>query len=446
LIYVSKASIYNGKFLEDFNSYIEKFDLVTDASALNIIRAIETILGADQNEHRSKLVSLLRKGVVVHHGSVPLDVRFLLEDFIRGGFAKICFATSTLAQGVNMPFDIVWLQNNRIIGGDDEEKALSFKNLVGRAGRLSDSPKFDFGYVYTENPQKYIERINSRYKLSEISVIDQKFETDTSDTRELRESIKLGSFDDDLNMPTSKAERLASPEIIEACEVILDLIYSGGTIRQNLSGSDNKAARETIRQKLRTIFITSINRELYDGEKAVFNEAMFIFLLAIGGRTFREIAGIRFSKISKRDSNRLGKAEFSQSAESLPNSTLKKAFPLFKNGTLASEVTYDPVVFDTYDYMDQVISFSLSDVFIAAFKIYRTQSGDGRADKMLELLRFGTNDVVHVLLMRYGFAPEAIAEITEYIQFVSEEEIIFKESINSAPEYIQKMVDWYLPQ
>lgn len=446
LIFVSKSSIYNGKFLDGFGEYIERFKPVKDPLALKIIEAVENILGVDEDEHRSKLASLLRKGVVIHHGSVPLDVRFLLEDFIRGGFARVCFATSTLAQGVNMPFDIVWLQSNRILGGDDEEKALSFKNLVGRAGRLSDLPKFDFGYVFTENPKLYIKRINGTYALSEVSVIDQDFEGESSDTKELRESIRKGTFDDDLNMPIPKAQRLAGPAVQESCRVILDLIYSDGTIRENISGDENKSNREIVRSHLRRIFVTSINRELFDGEASVFNTAIFIFLLAIGGRTFKEIAGIRFSNISRRDSGRTGKAEFAQSAEPLPNSTLVKAFPLFKNGTLAREVSYDAVIFDTYDYMDQVISFSLSDVFLAAFKIYKNQSGDSRAERMLELLRFGTNDVMHVLLMRYGFSPETISEITKFIQFVNEEQIVFKDDIYSAPEHVKRMVEWYLPQ
>lgn len=446
LIFVSKASIYNGKFLIEFAEHIDKFTTITTPSALKIIEAVENIIGADDLEHRSNLVSLLKKGVVIHHGSVPLDVRFLLEDFIRGGFARVCFATSTLAQGVNMPFDIVWLQSNRIIGGYDEEKALSFKNLVGRAGRLSDFPKFDYGYVFTENPKLYISRITGTYTLSEVSVIDQNFEADTSDTKELKESIRQGTFDDDLNLPIPKVQRLATPSIQESCKAILDLLYSGGTIRENISGDQHKGKREIIRSHLRRIFVTSINRELLAGEESVFNTAIFIFLLAIGGRTFKEIAGIRFSSISRRDFGRTGKAEFTQSAEPLPNSNLVKAFPLFKNGTTAQEVSYDPVVFDTYDYMDQVISFSLSDVFLAAFNIYKKHTNDSMADKMIELLRFGTNDVMHVLLMRYGFSPETISEIIKYIQFVTEEQIVFKDEIYSAPEQVRKLVEWYLPQ
>jgi replicative superfamily II helicase len=102
LIFVSKASIYNGKFLIPFQQHIDNLPEIKDRGAIEIIESVQHMLGADNDEHKSKLVSLLRKGVVIHHGSVPLEVRFLVEDFIRGRHARICFATNTLAQGVNM--------------------------------------------------------------------------------------------------------------------------------------------------------------------------------------------------------------------------------------------------------------------------------------------------------------------------------------------------------
>ncbi|MGC1550792.1 MAG: DEAD/DEAH box helicase, partial [Rhodanobacter sp.] len=131
LAYVTKGSVYSGKFLEDFKVYIDQFDQITDPNAIEIIEAIEHLVGADQLGHNSKMVDLLRKGVVIHHGSVPLEVRFLVEDFVRERFARICFATSTLVQGVNMPFDIVWLDSMRILGDGESSKSLGFKNIIG---------------------------------------------------------------------------------------------------------------------------------------------------------------------------------------------------------------------------------------------------------------------------------------------------------------------------
>lgn len=445
LVYVSKASIYNGKFIEPFRKYIDNYEDIDSVDAEEIINTIEHLLGADNDEHSSELVALLRKGIVIHHGSVPLEVRFLIEDLIRKGHAKICFATSTLAQGVNMPFDIVWLDNMRILGDSDQSRSLSFKNLIGRAGRLSNQPKFDFGYVFTKNPQLLSQRVNEKFLLDEQSIIDNPEVIDNPDTSELINSIKEGSFDDDKQAPLSKIDRLSESEILKYCEAILSIIYNGDSIKDNLYGAKNETKRESLKQYFRFIYEASIDRVLYDGEVAVFRQAISIFLQVIQGRSFREIVGIRYSYISKKDEGRQGYAAFSQPAAKLPKSTLTQTYSIFDRNTLAKNVSYDAIVFDTYDYLDQVISFSLTESFITSFKIYKDNKSDQRSDKMIELLRFGTNNTVHTLLMRYGFPSEDITEISKYILFINEDTITFKPNISDAPKYIQEMVDWYLP-
>lgn len=445
LVYVSKASIYNGKFIEPFRKYIENYEDIDSVEAEEIINTIEHLLGADNDDHNSELVALLRKGIVIHHGSVPLEVRFLVEDLIRNGHAKICFATSTLAQGVNMPFDIVWLDNMRILGDNDQGRSLSFKNLIGRAGRLTNKPKFDFGYVFTKSPQLLSQRVNEKFLLDEQSIIDNPETIDNPDTSELINSIKERSFDDDKQAPLSKIERLSESEVLKYCEAILSIIYNEDSIKDNLYGAKNENKRESLKQYFRFIYEASINRVLYDGEVAVFRQAISIFLQVIQGRSFREIVGIRYSYISKKDEGRQGYAAFSQPAAKLPKSTLTQTYSIFDQNTLAKNVSYDAVVFDTYDYLDQVISFSLTESFITSFKVYKDQTSDQRSDKMIELLRFGTNNTVHTLLMRYGFPSEDIVEISKYILFINEDTIKFKPDISDAPKYIQEMVDWYLP-
>ncbi|WP_038180302.1 DEAD/DEAH box helicase [Vibrio rhizosphaerae] len=445
LVYVSKASIYNGKFIKPFRKYIDNYENIDSVEAEEIINTIEHLLGADNDEHNSELVALLRKGIVIHHGSVPLEVRFLVEDLIRKGYVKICFATSTLAQGVNMPFDIVWLDNMRILGDSDQSRSLSLKNLIGRAGRLSNKPQFDFGYVFTKSPELLSQRVNEKFLLDEQSIIDNPETIEDPDISELINSIKEGSFEDDKQAPLSKIERLSESEILKYCKAILSIIYNGDSIKDNLYGAKNKGKRESLEEYFRFIYEASINRVLYDGEIAVFNQAISIFLQVIQGRSFREIVGIRYSHISKKDEGRQGYAAFSQPAAKLPKSTLTQKYSIFDKYTLAKNVSYDAVVFDTYDYLDQVISFSLTESFITSFKVYKDQTSDQRSDKMIELLRFGTNNTVHTLLMRYGFPPEDIAEISKYILFINEDTIKFKPDISDAPEYIQKMVDWYLP-
>jgi replicative superfamily II helicase len=171
LVYVSKNSIYKGSFKDGFEDYISTLTELTDKGALEIIENIRHIVGADNSAHISFLVTLLKKGVVIHHGSIPLEVRFLIEDFIRNKYSSLCFATSTLAQGINMPFDIVWLENNRF-DGNENERALAFKNLIGRAGRLTSAKVFDYGYVYTSNAELFSARIQTPFTLNEQSILE----------------------------------------------------------------------------------------------------------------------------------------------------------------------------------------------------------------------------------------------------------------------------------
>ncbi|ELA8131910.1 DEAD/DEAH box helicase [Vibrio parahaemolyticus] len=441
LVFVSKASIYRGDFIDDFEQYVDNFQPVENEKATKIIEEVESALGANDTNHRSKLVALLKRGVVIHHGSVPLEVRFLVEDFIREGFAKICFATSTLAQGVNMPFDIVWLDNMRIMGDTDEDRALAFKNLIGRSGRLSELPKFDFGYVYTKNAKLLSERLNVPFNLSEESMLDLP-EEELEDERELVSSMIDGSFNEDINLPDSKIDRLSAEHVTEKLERILNIIYTN-ELGSKLFGTENRPNRDLVKSDLMHVYQASLGRDLNDGEKNVFNTAIEIFFHVIQGRPFREIVGIRYSYITNRGGNQNEQARFTQPANKLPESTLK-VFPLFKN-VQCKNASYDAVVFDTYDYLDTVISFSLSDVFIGAFKIYHNLTKNDKALKMIELLRYGTNNTLHTLLLRYGFPPEEVSELSHYIDKISEENILFKPDIYQSPSHIQDMVDWYLP-
>lgn len=442
LVYVSKKSVYNGKFIKKFEKYTNNFREIEDKDALGIINSVENILGADNKEHRSNLVELLKIGVVIHHGSVPLEVRYLIEKFIKGGYARICFATSTLAQGINMPFDIVWLANMRMNGDSEQKRCLAFKNLIGRSGRLSKEKKFDYGYVYTHNAKLLSSRIRTPFKLEEESILESPISFD-NDNQELINSIIDGDFNEDLNLPASKIDRLKQNNIYESIQFIFNVIFNG-EFGEKLSGAENKELRESVKLRFIYIYEVSLGRKLFDGELKVFNSAIEIIFHVIAGRSFKEIVGIRYSYISGRDGKSNGMSRFSQPANKLPDSKLIKTYPLF-GSIKSSEVSYDTVVFDTYDYLDTVISFSLTDVFIGALKLYLADTNDRRANVFIDFLKYGTINNVNIMLMRYGISPEDVAEIAPYVNRISEETIELDPAIYLSDEKILQKVEWYLP-
>ncbi|HGF6042837.1 TPA: helicase, partial [Enterobacter hormaechei] len=111
----------------------------------------------------------------------------------------------------------------------------------------------------------------------------------------------------------------------------------------------------------------------------------------------------------------------------------------------AKNVSYDRIVFDTYDYLDTVISFSLTDAFMGAFRVYYERTKDNNAMKMMGLLKYGTLNPIHTLLLRYGFSPEDIDLVQEHIKYISEDDIIFNK-LENIPIDIQDKISWYLPE
>ena len=84
------------------------------------------------------LAKLVKKGIIYHNGIVPENVRLYLEDIIRKDFnnnIKYVFATSTLLEGVNMPFDNMFIMD--IYKGNGNMSFQDLKNLIGRVNRYS---------------------------------------------------------------------------------------------------------------------------------------------------------------------------------------------------------------------------------------------------------------------------------------------------------------------
>lgn len=465
LIYISKASIYDKSFEKDFKFYIGLCDEITDPDALEIIDEIEDLIGA--KERSSELVSLMKKGVVIHHGSVPLIVRFLIEKFTNLGFAKICFATSTLAQGVNMPFDIVWIENLRFIGSK-EDQTLGIKNLIGRAGRSTNKKNsFDFGYVVVKNIKTFVERLNCEATLSEESQLDQSLKDVPDDLKEFVDAIKNDDIDQEYGLPNSKTERLKSPKARRSLKNILDFLFIDGVIMTGNHYRDlTKSKKKKLKTSLAEVFELSLGRKLYTGEITVLSASITILLWQIQGKTFKELLGFRYSYLTNQKEQRKIKRKvksgeitpldaqrqieelpitYSAIPHSLPNSELKSTLPSRFRGSKMNSFNYDLVVYDTYDFLDKVISFSLSDLYIAAFSEYYIETADPRSRLMVNYFQYGTNDEIEIWLMRYGFSIEEAEIIKIFVDDINENEIVFSEKINETKnKNIKVKVEHYI--
>lgn len=439
LFYVSKASIKNNKVFEDFQEYI---NLCTNYQEEEIYEYLNELIeytggSTDKNkDYYSKLISYLKKGIVIHHGSLPLKIRSILEKYTNKGYCKICFATSTLEQGVNMPFDLVYL--NRL----DGTKPLSVKNLIGRAGRSTAEYKFDYGFIVVKNMSNFRKIMVKDEKLSEKSLLEIDEEEKDEEYNDFKNAILNDSFDDELNLTENQVSKLSTDEVFGIIHNLLNIIFENDKIISLETLNEDENEKLDLYENFEKIYSKYLGRDLNYGEQNVFNTAIKIILWKVHGKTFKNICWYRYSYASHSNYRRANKsfpdllnnlqAKFYTEYSEIPNKNLNPYNAL--NGVLAKNVDYDFIISDTYDFIDKLIGFKLIDVFYASLIKYYEKTNDLRAIKLSKFIKYGTENERHILMLRYGLTFEDIEVLDEYILFISEEEIVVKKSIYELKE------------
>lgn len=448
LFYVSKAKIYNKIFLNEYGRYIDLCEDIDENKIDFYINELKSFTGGDtiaNKDHYSQMISLLKRGIVTHHGSLPLQSRSVIEQYTRDGFCRLCFATSTLEQGINMPFDVV------VLDRFEASKPLEMKNLIGRAGRSTEMVKFDYGYVIIpkSNMSKFRDILKEPNKLDNVSALD-KHDVERSDYSDFKDAILNDTFSDQFNLTNKDLEKFSKNESDAVVKNILDEFYSNGElIRFEAINYDRSAIYYTF-DKLYRLYL---GRDLSKGEENVLHTAVKIMLWRIYGKTFKNICWYRYSYVScssdRKKLEKLGRktdslrAKFISPFNDLPNKELRP-YGLFERGTKAKDVDYDRIVYDTYDYIDKLIGFKLSDIFYAAFYLYYEKTNDERALSLAKYVKYGTDNERYIWMIRYGMSFEDIEVLDEHIESINEKEIVFKQSINGVSEEKKQSIIRYL--
>lgn len=98
---------------------------------------------ADYCGSESHELFLLERGIASNHGQMPQRLRRLMNQLIEKKICPITIATATLTEGVNLPFDIIFLTSLKRVSWNQEKdeqvvrpySTSEFRNLAGRAGR-----------------------------------------------------------------------------------------------------------------------------------------------------------------------------------------------------------------------------------------------------------------------------------------------------------------------
>lgn len=451
MFYVSKSSILSGMCLVNFEQYVNLCQPFNNEEVDGIIRKLEDYTGGNTRERRfyySEFIDLLKRGIVLHHGSLPMKSRMLIEDYIKKGFCRICFATSTLEQGVNMPFEAVFIEKF------SKKDHLALKNIIGRAGRSTSDKKFDYGYVILKsqsNMKSLREILGSRDVLREISSLDERDSLD-AEYRDFKEAVNNGTISDDYNLTPRELEKISTEDVHRALDEIKGfLIYHGRLATSRLIENRGFAYRVIV-DAFVCIYQNYLQRKLEEAEWYVLREAIDIMLYKMFGNTFKKICWMRYNKASRLiDRRKFAKdgrkydmpARFTVRYKEIPNRNLRN-YPLFPKDTKAEDVNYDLIIYDTYDYLDKLVNFRLSDIFYAAAKEYYEICHDEDIWKLSMLVRFGTFNERHIWMLRYGMSFEDIENLEGCIDTIDERGIKFNESIDNVDAESRYIVERYI--
>ncbi len=131
--------------LEDWDIF-DSFEIPEDGpdavAFRKVMDACVDYCGAESHE-----VRLLKAGIASSHGQMPQRIRRLMNVVIERGICPVTVATATLTEGVNLPFDVIFvpLLNRSIYDPVKNRRKIrpmttsEFRNLSGRAGRPGSS-------------------------------------------------------------------------------------------------------------------------------------------------------------------------------------------------------------------------------------------------------------------------------------------------------------------
>ena len=101
-------------------------------------------------------------------------------------------------------------------------------------------------------------------------------------------------------------------------------------------------------------------------------------------------------------------------------------------------------MYDTYDFLDKLIGFKLSDIFYAAFHQFAKTNSNQTAEKLAKYIKYGTDNETHIWMLRYGLTFEDIEWLEPCIFSIDEEKIQFNQNVHNLTDEQFDMIQQYI--
>lgn len=179
---------------------------VTDPKKKEELEGISKRIRAEINSDYF-LADLLSKGVAFHVGYLPASIRLRIEEAFKNHIINTLFCTSTLIEGVNLPADNLFITSFK--NGRTNLDKVSFRNLIGRVGRIDHSM---FGNVFMVCLKTCEANTVKKYEeLLTTEIPEQKLSIEKSLTKTQKRAIIVGLLNNDFELQT-KPESTTSSE------------------------------------------------------------------------------------------------------------------------------------------------------------------------------------------------------------------------------------------
>ena len=273
-----------------------------------------------------------------------------------------------------------------------------------------------------------------------------------SDFDDFRESIINGTFVEEFNMPQKQVDILSAEELQgKISEILPTLINNDNSLNEIYKLSKDKS--DSIYQLLIDIYERHLNRNVVDAERAILIHALHILFYRMYYKTFSAICKVRYKRLCNfeqikklhslgRDYSRV-KVQYLPAYSDIPNSNLQR-FPLVELSRFAKDVDFDVVVYDTYDYLDKLIGFKLSDIYYAAFKVNYEKTDDERALVFANLIKYGTSDEKEIYMIRYGLTLDDINTLEPFIDNIDATGITVLPEFYNLSEDVKKPLERFV--
>lgn len=114
---------------EQWRNNLSDDDLQTLFDAIEEVRSL---MGSDH-----PLARMMEGGIAFHHAGVPTHALEQIERLARGGLLRYVCATTTVAEGADLPFKVVVIPHLNFPGRSGRLERDLYLNIIGRAGRAN---------------------------------------------------------------------------------------------------------------------------------------------------------------------------------------------------------------------------------------------------------------------------------------------------------------------